>query len=275
MANNVAQHFEKGEVIFSEGQKGNTFYIIKSGRVEITLEQNGRKVTLGTLGPGSCFGEMAALTGERRAASATALTSTLAVEIDTEYVMKWTEVQDPLLRTVLKSLSERVRHLNEEKRDSSSEDNLIISVATMLNILGKSQVTAESQEVSVSLYEAVSRVSRVTGRSRPLIDEVVNSMTELGLIRIAGDGFDRQLVFAPDNLEKHAKGLTKILGKTLDPRDLNTLDLVTLDMLAFHLQAEPDEVYDILSQADNFSELVCYKLTDSIATFTELTEESE
>lgn len=275
MVNNVAQHFEKGEVVFSEGQKGNTFYIIKSGRVEITLEQNGRKVTLGTLGPGSCFGEMAALTGERRAASATALTSTLAVEIDTEYVTKWTEVQDPLLRTVLKSLSERVRHLNEEKRDSSSEDNLIISVATMLNILGKSQVTAESQEVSVSLYEAVSRVSRVTGRSRPLIDEVVNSMTELGLIRIAGDGFDRQLVFAPENLEKHAKGLTKILGKTLDPRDLNTLDLVTLDMLAFHLQAEPDEVYDILSQADNFSDLVCYKLTDSINTFTELTEEPE
>jgi CRP-like cAMP-binding protein len=275
MVNSVAQHFDKGEVVFSEGQKGNTFYIIKSGRVEITLEQNGRKVTLGTLGPGSCFGEMAALTGERRAASATALTSTLAVEIDTEYVTKWTEVQDPLLRTVLKSLSERVRHLNEEKRDSSSEDNLIISVATMLNILGKSQATAESQEVSVSLYEAVSRVSRVTGRSRPLIDEVVNSMTELGLIRISGDGFDRQLVFAPENLEKHAKGLTKILGKTLDPRDLNTLDLVTLDMLAFHLQADPDEVYDILSQADNFSDLVCYKLTDSINTFTELTEESE
>jgi CRP/FNR family transcriptional regulator, cyclic AMP receptor protein len=275
MVNSVAQHFDKGEVIFSEGQKGNTFYIIKSGRVEITLEQNGRKVTLGTLGPGSCFGEMAALTGERRAASATALSSTLAVEIDTEYVTKWTEVQDPLLRTVLKSLSERVRHLNEEKRDSSKDDNLIISVATMLNTLGKSQVTAESQEVSVSLYEAVSRVSRVTGRSRPLIDEVVNSMTDLGLLRTSGDGFDRQLVFSPDNLEKHTKGLTKILGKTLDPRDLNTLDLVTLDMLAFHLQADPDEVYDILSQAENFSDLICYKLTDAITAFTELTEEPE
>ncbi len=275
MVNNAAQHFEKGEVIFSEGQKGNTFYIIKSGRVEITLEQNGRKVTLGTLGPGSCFGEMAALTGERRAASATAISSCLAVEIDTDYVTKWTEVQDPLLRTVLQSLSERVRHLNQEKRYNHGDDNLIISVATMLNIMGKSQDTGEGQEVTVSLYETVSRVSRVTGKSRPLIDEVVNSMVDLGLLRVMGDGFDRQLLFSPDNLEKHAKGLTKILGKTLDPKELNTLDLVTLDMLAFHLQAEPDEVYDILSQADNFSDLICYKLTDAIETFTELTEDSE
>ena len=98
----------------------------------------------------------------------------------------------------------------------------------------------------MSLYETVFKSQSRHGKSRPLVDEVVNSMVELGLIRVHGDGFDRQLVFSPDNLEKHAKGLTKILGKTLDPKELNTLDLVTLDMLAFHLQADPDEVYDIL-----------------------------
>ena len=53
MEKSVSQHFDKGEVVFSEGQKGNTFYIIKSGRVEISLEQNGRKMVLGTF-----FGDM-------------------------------------------------------------------------------------------------------------------------------------------------------------------------------------------------------------------------
>ena len=95
MEKSVSQHFDKGEVVFSEGQKGNTFYIIKSGRVEISLEQNGRKMVLGTLGAGSCFGEMAALTGERRAATATAISSTLAVEVNADYITRWGEVQDP------------------------------------------------------------------------------------------------------------------------------------------------------------------------------------
>ena len=275
MENSIAQHFDKGEVVFSEGQKGNTFYIIKSGRVEISLEQNGRKMVLGTLGAGSCFGEMAALTGERRAATATAISSTLAIEVNAEYISKWGEVQDPLLKTVLESLSDRVRHLNQEKRDSSNDNNLIISVSTMLQILGKSLSSGDDDEISVSLYETVSKVSRVTGRSRPLIDEIIKSMAELGLVRIGGDGFDRQLVFSNTNIERHTKGLTKILGKSLDPRDLETLDLVTLEMLAFHLQADPDEVYEELSQADNFSELICYKLRDAIATYTSLTEEEE
>ncbi len=275
MEKSVSQHFDKGEVVFSEGQKGNTFYIIKSGRVEISLEQNGRKMVLGTLGAGSCFGEMAALTGERRAATATAISSTLAVEVNADYITRWGEVQDPLLRTVLESLSERVRHLNQEKRESSNDNNLIISVSTMLQIMGKTLGSADSDEISVSLYETVSRVSRVTGRSRPLIDEVVKSMAELGLVRIMGDGFDRQVAFSNANIERHTKGLTKILGKSLDPRDLNTLDIVTLDMLAFHLQADPDEVYDILSQAEGFSDLICYKLQSSIEAFTALTEDDE
>lgn len=275
MEKTVSQHFDKGEVVFSEGQKGNTLYIIKSGRVEISLEQSGRKMVLGTLGAGSCFGEMAALTGERRAATATAIASTLAVEINADYITGWGEVQDPLLRTVLESLSDRVRHLNQEKRESSNDNNLIISVSTMLQLMGKNQADPDTEEVSVSLYETISRVSRVTNRSRPLIDEVIKSMAELGLVRVIGDGFDRQVVFSNTNIERHTKGLTKILGKTLDPRDLNMLDLVTLEMLGFHLQAEPDEVYDILSQAENFSDLICYKLHDAVETFTALTEENE
>ena len=147
MEKSVSQHFDKGEVVFSEGQKGNTFYIIKSGRVEISLEQNGRKMVLGTLGAGSCFGEMAALTGERRAATATAISSTLAVEVNAEYITRWGEEQDPLLRTVLESLSDRVRHLNQEKRESSHDDNLIVSVSTMLQLIGKNEADSDTDEV--------------------------------------------------------------------------------------------------------------------------------
>ena len=61
--------FEKGELIFSEGQWAELAYVIKSGRVEIFLDRGGQQVTLGTMGPGSCFGEMAPIMGGRRTAS--------------------------------------------------------------------------------------------------------------------------------------------------------------------------------------------------------------
>ena len=81
--------FEKGEEIFSEGQWAEIAYVVKSGRVEIFLERAGRKTTLGTMGPGSCFGEMAPILGGRRSASARACNPLYASKWTPKYSSAW------------------------------------------------------------------------------------------------------------------------------------------------------------------------------------------
>ena len=66
--------FYQGEVIFEEGQEGDTVYVIRSGSVEISLTRENKKVVLARLGDGNCFGEMASVSSAKRSAAARALT---------------------------------------------------------------------------------------------------------------------------------------------------------------------------------------------------------
>ncbi len=73
------RRFRKGDIIFREGAPGDSMYIIESGQVEVLSEgkEGEPDAVFAHLGPGSFFGEMALLLGERRSA-------TVRVVLDTE-----------------------------------------------------------------------------------------------------------------------------------------------------------------------------------------------
>jgi uncharacterized membrane protein len=65
------------QTIFWLGDAGDRFYMIRDGRVAITIpNEKGDHVTLGTLGPGGFFGEISLLDGGPRTATARALEPT-------------------------------------------------------------------------------------------------------------------------------------------------------------------------------------------------------
>lgn len=62
--------FASGTTIFSQGDKGDSFYFIQSGAVQVVLEgAGGRSESIAVLGPQDWFGEMALLSGEPRSAT--------------------------------------------------------------------------------------------------------------------------------------------------------------------------------------------------------------
>lgn len=61
---------DPGEVLFREGDAGETMYVIQSGAVRITKTVKGEEKTLAILGPGEFFGEMAILNAKPRGATA-------------------------------------------------------------------------------------------------------------------------------------------------------------------------------------------------------------
>ena len=57
--------FIRGEIIFSEGDEGNGFYVVISGKVKIfKLSSEGKEQILHIFGPGSPFGEVPVFSGE-------------------------------------------------------------------------------------------------------------------------------------------------------------------------------------------------------------------
>ncbi len=69
------RHFPKSSMIVKQGDAGDSFYILRSGNVQVVLERRGKTPTpIALLGPKEGFGEMALLTGQPRSASIIAMT---------------------------------------------------------------------------------------------------------------------------------------------------------------------------------------------------------
>jgi CRP-like cAMP-binding protein len=79
-----ARTFQPGEMIFSEFEPGDTFYLIQSGRVELVKIIGDIEKTLDILQPSEMFGEMAILEKSPRSATAIALDMVRVLEFNTQ-----------------------------------------------------------------------------------------------------------------------------------------------------------------------------------------------
>jgi len=79
-----ARTFQSGEMIFSEFEPGDTFYLIQSGRVQLVKLIGDIEKTLDILQPSEMFGEMAILENSPRSATAIALDTVKVLEFNSQ-----------------------------------------------------------------------------------------------------------------------------------------------------------------------------------------------
>src|SRR5215216_4196011 len=73
----------EGETLFRAGEPGESLYLVRSGEVELSIQDNvGQKITLDTARLGDFFGEIALLDAGPRTATAVALADTELIELD-------------------------------------------------------------------------------------------------------------------------------------------------------------------------------------------------
>jgi CRP-like cAMP-binding protein len=104
-----------GEVIIRQGETGDSMYVVQGGRVEILQDsQKGGEQHLAFLDTGDFFGEMAVFEKEVRSATVRAKGEARVLKIDKKALLTRIR-EDPLLAVnLLKTMSHRIRHLNEE-----------------------------------------------------------------------------------------------------------------------------------------------------------------
>ncbi len=105
----VRRRYPPGAVIFSENDASDCAYIVETGAVEISSQVNGERKLLVTLGPGEMFGEMAALDGTNRSATATAVSDTECILIHEDALRSRVEEAEPVLRLLLRVIRNRFR----------------------------------------------------------------------------------------------------------------------------------------------------------------------
>ena len=102
-------HFKKGSVIFKEQDKDSKkMYFIDSGRVKIVKKVGDSEATLTVLDSGDFFGELALITGNKRVASAIALTDCKLHTMDKETFELSILNDKKFMRKILETLALRI-----------------------------------------------------------------------------------------------------------------------------------------------------------------------
>lgn len=97
--------FSEGRVIFEEGSKGDTAFLVQEGRVQIfKTDENGVENILGHVEKGGIFGELALIDHRPRMASARALERTVVITVDHRVFDQKMVASDGTIKAVLRIL---------------------------------------------------------------------------------------------------------------------------------------------------------------------------
>ncbi len=107
----TSRAFKAGETIFKEDSGGSEMYIIVSGSVVVKKE--GKRIDV--IRSGECFGEMGALSGEKRSAGTEASGDVVLLAVsDAKLETLDAGVRAKLFKNILLIISERLRERIEE-----------------------------------------------------------------------------------------------------------------------------------------------------------------
>jgi CRP-like cAMP-binding protein len=109
--------FEKGEVIFGEGEPADRIYFVHIGRVKIVKAAGGRDVIIEILGPGEPVGAVAVFERRPFPASAIAIEPSGLLSIPEREFFALLEKRPEMMRHVLAGLTYRLMMVNKRLAD--------------------------------------------------------------------------------------------------------------------------------------------------------------
>lgn len=180
----VRRCFRRDELIFLQGEKGDSLFIILSGKVKvISQSDDGKEVILAILGKDEIFGEMALLDGRARCATVIALadTETLVLSED-HFRMLFITIPDFFMKIVrlflfrIRSANSQIEHL----AFCSVRERLI----RMLLFWAEERGVKSPAGISFALPHSKTDISSLIGTSRESVSRTLKELVELGLIQI-------------------------------------------------------------------------------------------
>jgi CRP-like cAMP-binding protein len=110
----VSRRYQAGEVVFREGDGGDTCYIVRSGLARaVRQHSDGRSITLSHFGPGDIFGELAMFDEEPRSATVDVIDALEAMAIPGRDMQRLMREYPEIAVKLNTALAQRLRATNE------------------------------------------------------------------------------------------------------------------------------------------------------------------
>jgi CRP/FNR family transcriptional regulator, cyclic AMP receptor protein len=177
------RRFKRGEVIFHEGDPGDTVHFITRGHVAIRMTtQAGDVATLTILGPDEFFGEQALLSPDhRRTATALAVEHAETQSLSCERFDELRLAQPAVDQFLIEMLAAQVRRLSSQLQEAlyvSAEKRVLRRVSEMTH-----SYAGSGTPTIIPLTQ--DDIASMAGTSRPTANRVLKAAEADGLIVVA------------------------------------------------------------------------------------------
>ncbi len=168
--------------IFSTGDPGNGFYLVKEGRVKVfMLSPDGKEQILHIVGPGESFGEVAVFAGQSFPAHAVALENSRLVFLPRDDFVTLVSANPALALNLLAALSQRLRQF-AKMIDALSLKEVPGRLAAHLLYLNDKQASGDRLRLELSKTQLAS----LLGTIPETLSRILSKLQRAGFIVIDG-----------------------------------------------------------------------------------------
>jgi CRP/FNR family transcriptional regulator, cyclic AMP receptor protein len=198
------RRFPNGQVLFSEGDPGDTLLILEEGRVKVSrYTTSGQEIVLAIIEAPSAFGELSLIDGAARSATVTAQTPITVRILPRLSLMGMVHNEPSVAMALMTSLVEMVRDTNERLSDVLSLD-VPGRVAKWLLSASTRSGRHATGGVAVPFPISQSDLAAELGTTRVSINKALRGFESLGLIELDHD--DSQILIAnPEALSDYTR----------------------------------------------------------------------
>ena len=180
------RRFRRNEIIFHQGDPGDSLHVVSSGAVKIVLPSlEGEEAIIATLRTGDFFGELALLDGAPRSATAVALEACETWMLSREQLLSLLD-RDPALRdALLAGLARELRRITGHVEELHFLD-LAGRLASRLARLAR-EADPDANEVRLDWPYTQSDLASMIGGTRQSVNKLLAGLVERGLVIIEKD----------------------------------------------------------------------------------------
>ena len=178
----VNRHYNKGEIIFSEGDEGNGFYVVADGKVKIFKSSiDGKEQILHICGQGNPFGEVPVFSGKQFPANAQAMVKCHLLFFPRTAFVKLITENPSLAMNMLAVLSMRLREFSMQIENLSLKE-VPGRLASYLIYLADEQKSVDH----ISLTISKGQLASLLGTIPETLSRILAKMSTWNLIAVSG-----------------------------------------------------------------------------------------
>ncbi len=184
-----ARMLKAGEVVFREGEAGDTMFVIRKGKVRITKQVRGGEKTFAVLGPGEFFGEMAILNRSARSATATAEEDVTLLEVDARRFEGMVTKQAEIAVRFIQKLAARLQKADQLIAILTKRDPKTRMILGLMREAEQRGFPGADQD-AVVIARDLDDLAEELGLQRAEADDVIGRLIRVGIAKPVPDGIE-------------------------------------------------------------------------------------